>query len=122
MGQYPSAKEREILANYRVALSDQYPGFTPRAEFVTNEHYNDLAELVKLVKDPRVEWNPAVPAITQWLKARTEVMNANNVPTLMSKKMTSARADLFVLGANLAATNPSFDRIWQRLLSQEVED
>jgi len=122
MGQYPSAKEREILANYRVALSDQYPGFTPRAEFVTNEHYNDLAELAKLVKDPRVEWNPAVPAITQWLKARTEMMNANNVPTLMSKKMTSARADLFVLGANLAATNPSFDRIWQRLLSQEVED
>ena len=122
MGQYPNAKEKEILANYRVALSEQYPGFTPRAEFVTNEHYNDLAELTNLVQDSRVQWNPAVPAIKQWLAARAEIMNANDVPTLKSKKMSAARADLFVLGANLAATNPYFDRIWQRLLSEEVED
>jgi len=122
MGQYPNAKEKEILANYRVALSEQYPGFTPRAEFVTNEHYNDLAELTDLVQDSRVQWNPAVPAVKQWLAARAEIMSANDVPTLKSKKMATARADLFVLGANLAATNPYFDRIWQRLLSEEVED
>jgi hypothetical protein len=122
MGPYPSSKEKEILANYRIALSEQYPGFTPRAEFVTNEHYNDLAELTNLIDDQRVRWNPAVPAIKQWLEARAEIMSANNSPTLKSKSMTNARADLFVFGANLAATNPHFDRIWQRLLSEEVED
>jgi hypothetical protein len=122
LGAYPTKDQAARLAEYRVGLSEKYPGFKAKAEFVTNQHLNDLIELGKLVEDPRVAWNPAVPAIKQWLNMRQNVISSSGMKSLASKKLTSARADLFVAGESLAKSNPYFDRIWQRLLSQEVED
>jgi hypothetical protein len=81
-----------------------------------------LVELGKLIADPRVGWNPAVPTIKQYLDLRSSVISSSGMKTLSSKKMASAREQLFIAGETFAKSNPYFDRIWQRLLAQEVED
>ena len=78
-----------------------------------------MVELGKLIADPRVGWNPA---IKQYLDLRSSVIASSGMKTLSSKKMASAREQLFIAGETFAKTNPYFDRIWQRLLAQEVED
>ena len=122
LGPYLSKDQAARLAEFRVSLSQKYPGFKPKAEFVTNVYENDLVELGKLIADPRVGWNPAVPTIKQYLDLRSSVIASSGMKTLSSKKMASAREQLFIAGETFAKTNPYFDRIWQRLLAQEVED
>jgi hypothetical protein len=122
LGPYPSKADAERLAAFRVGLSEKYPGFKPKAEFVTNQYENDLVELAKLVDDPRVGWNPAVPTIKQYLKLRDAVLAESGAKTLQRKSLTTKRQELFLAGESLAKSNPYFDRIWQRLLAREVED
>lgn len=121
-GPYPTADEREKLANYRVWLNQKYPGFPARAEFMTNQYYNDLDELRRLLTDPRAAMSPATPAIKEYMRLRDEAILNSGYKTLSSKAMTSTRSELFRAGEALAAQNPFFGRIWQRLLLREVED
>ena len=122
LGQYPSEDQAQRLAEFRVKLSLEYPGFKPKAEFTTNEYSNDLSELARLVDDPRVGWNPSVPSIKQYLSLRQQLIQQSGRKTLNSKGSAPIRAQLFVAGEALAKQNVYFDRIWQRLLAQEVED
>ena len=122
LGPYPTKEQQERLAQFRVDLSLKYPGFKPKAEFVTNEYSNDLSELKRLIEDPRVGWNPAIPAIKEYLSLRDRTIAASGMKTLKSKKLTAQRNQLFATGEALARQNAYFARIWQRLLAQEVED
>lgn len=122
LGPYPTKEQQERLAQFRVDLSLKYPGFKPKAEFVTNEYSNDLSELKRLIEDPRVGWNPAVPAIKEYLSLRDRTIAASGMKTLKSKKLITQRNQLFATGEALARQNAYFARIWQRLLAQEVED
>lgn len=122
LGQYPSKADSARLAEFRVALSQKYPGFKPKAEFITNQYENDLVELAKLVDDSRVGWNPAVPTIKQYLQMRETILVNAGAKTLQQKRLSDKRQELFIAGEALAKANPYFDRIWQRLLAREVED
>jgi hypothetical protein len=122
LGQYPSKADAARLAEFRVALSQKYPGFKPKAEFITNQYENDLVELAKLVDDSRVGWNPAVPTIKQYLQMRQTILVNAGAKTLQQKRLADKRQELFIAGEALAKSNPYFDRIWQRLLAREVED
>ena len=122
LGAYPNKAQAERLAAFRVDLSKKYPGFKPKAEFVTNEYENDLVELGNLIKDSRVGWNPAVPAIEQYLNLRNMVIAQSGKKTLSSRSLAGKRSELFQFGESLAKSNIYFDRIWQRFLAQEVED
>ena len=122
LGAYPTKADSQRLAEFRVGLSQKYPGFKAKSEFVTNQYENDLVELGRLVNDPRVGWNQAVPTIKQYLKMRQSMLDASGSKTLQQKKLASTRQQLFVAGEALAKSNPYFDRIWQRLLAREVED
>ena len=74
------------------------------------------------VKDSRVGWNPAVPAIEQYLNLRNTVLARSGKKTLSSRSLAGKRSELFQFGEALARSNIYFDRIWQRFLAQEVED
>ena len=89
---------------------------------MTNEYSNDLSELKRLIEDPRVGWNPAIPAIKEYLSLRDRTIAASGLKTLKSKKLITQRNQLFATGEALAQQNAYFARIWQRLLAQEVED
>ena len=121
-GAFPTDAEREKLQAYRYKLSQEYPGFPPVAQFEVGKFENQLIKLEQIVKDPRLANNETVPSLVQYLNARKQILASNNLKSLKSKKAQPYAESLYAYGNRLAEQNPQFDRIWQRLLSSEVED
>jgi hypothetical protein len=121
-GAYPSDKQRAVLAVYRQQLHDRFPGFPRFAEFVTNKFENDIADLTQLVDNPRVADSGITEPLKQYLDKRSELKNQLGVKTLKAKGATGARNVLYQYGEELALMHPEFDRIWDRLLAQEVDE
>lgn len=121
-GAYPSEKQRAVLAVYRQQLHERFPGFPRFAEFVTNKFENDIADLTQLVDNPRVADSPVSRPLKDYLERRSELIRQLGVKTLKAKGATEARGYLYRYGDELARMNPEFDRIWDRLLAQEVDE
>ena len=127
-GPYRTENQANALAAYREYLHSVLPGFPLRTEFKVNVFENDVEELKKLVDDPRAIRNAdkgtrdMIDEIKEYLKYRDEAIAAAGGKSLKSKRATPYRAKLFSIGESFAESEPSFARIWQRLLSQEVED
>jgi hypothetical protein len=127
-GAYPTADQREILAKYREYLHEVLPGFPLRTEFVINKFSNDIQELKNLLVDNRVAGSQeqSVIDLSQTIRAylaqRDAALRMVGGKSLKSKKAAPLRTQLYAMGERLADVNPDFDRIWQRLLSAEVED
>jgi hypothetical protein len=120
-GANPSEKQQEVLREYRAMLHEALPGFPLRPVFTTNKFENDIVELKDAIKDSRLADNPITPLVAQYLQARDQALQIIGAPSLKSKKAKQYRQYLFQLGESLAGTEPEFDRIWSRFLSQEVE-
>jgi hypothetical protein len=121
-GPYPNERQSAILALYRQKLHQEHPGFPRYAEFVTNQFANDIENLKALVEDSRVADSKVVAPLIQYLEQRDLALARVGTKTLQSKKAQGARGSLYQFGEALAAQSPEFDRIWGRLLAQEVED
>lgn len=121
-GAYPSDRQRQILAAYRQQLHERFPGFPRFAEFVTNKFENDIADLTQLVDNPRLADSPVSKPLKDYLERRAELIQQLGVKTLKAKGTTDARGYLYRYGDELARMYPEFDRIWDRLLSQEVDE
>ena len=121
-GAFPTDAEREKLQAYRLKLSQQYPGFPPVAQFEVGKFENQLIRLEKIVKDSRLANNETVPSLVEYLNARKQMLANNNLASFKSKKAQPYAEAMYDYGNRLAQQNPQFDRIWQRLLSSEVED
>lgn len=121
-GAYPNERQREVLAAYRQQLHLKHPGFPRYAEFVTNQFANDIDNLTALVEDPRVADSAVTAPLKMYLEQRKISIDKVGTKTLQSKKAQPARGALYAYGESLAQQYPEFDRIWGRLLAQEVED
>ena len=121
-GAFPNDAQRQKLDAYRASLNQQYPGFPRFAQFEVGKFPNQLDKLGKLVDDPRVQDNPLTPVLREYLKTREIYYALSGGKSFDSKKATPYRAYMYNYGNSLAQQNPVFDRIWQRLLIQEVED
>ena len=121
-GAFPNDAQREKLDAYRASLNQQYPGFPRFAQFEVGKFPNQLDKLGKLVDDPRVQDNPLTPVLREYLKTREIYYALAGGKSFDSKKATPSRVYMYNYGNSLAQENPVFDRIWQRLLIQEVED
>jgi hypothetical protein len=117
----PSEKQRAILSAYRAQLHDELPGFPELPEFEVNKFANSLTELREALEDPRLAKNVIMPQLRQYLQLRDNLEAVDGGLSLRSKKKQKYRAQLFAFGEALGQENPEFDRIWSRLLSQEVE-
>ena len=62
------------------------------------------------------------PVLREYLKTRKIYFAQAGGKSFDSKKATPSRVYMYNYGNSLAQENPVFDRIWQRLLIQEVED
>lgn len=120
-GAFPSEAEQERLAAYRLKLSGEYPGFKPVAEFTVGEYPNQLIQLRKILKDPRLAKNEIVPYVERYLAARDSLLAKEELKGFDSLASVPLAETLYAFGNRLAAENAQFDRIWQRLLSSEVE-
>lgn len=121
-GAFPTEIEQEKLKAYRVKLNQDYPGFPVVAEFTVGELPNQLLKLEEIVKDPRLANNETVPSLVEYLNARKQLMASYDLKSFNSKKAQPHAQALYSFGNRLAEQNPQFDRIWQRLLSSEVEN
>jgi hypothetical protein len=121
-GPFPNDAQRAKLDSYRSSLNEQYPGFPRFAQFEVGKFPNQIEKLGKLVDDPRVQDNPLTPLIKEYLNTREIYLAQAGGKSFESKRATPARMYMYNYGTRLAQENPQFDRIWQRLLIQEVED
>ena len=77
--------------------------------------------LKEIIKDPRLANNEVAPLVARYLSARESLLEGKDLKSFNSKKAKPVAESLYSFGNRLAQENPQFDRIWQRLLSSEVE-
>jgi hypothetical protein len=121
-GQSPTDQQRAQLDAYRAQLNEQYPGFPRFSLFTVGQFPNDIDELESAVKDPRLSSSAITSDLKDYLDTRRKYLASLGVKTFESKKSSFARTAVYNLGVRLSEENPEFARIWERLLSQEVED
>jgi hypothetical protein len=124
IGPNPNADGKALLRKYRTYLNSRYPGFPLNAEFEVGKYYNDVVELKKLVFDQRVSDQPTAKAIKEYLVAREQAIKMSGVSEQgfrSAKSASGLRDNLAAYGMSLSASEPSFARIYDRLLASEVE-
>lgn len=113
-------KQRSILSAYRELLHDELPGFPEKSEYTVGKFANSLVEIRESLTDPRLANNPIMPQLREYIQMR-DSLELSSGQGLKSSRNDDNRAYLYNLGEFLAEQNPEFGRIWDRLLSQEVE-
>jgi hypothetical protein len=117
----PNEKQRSILSTYRAQLHQEFPGFPSRPEYEVGKFANSIDELENAIKDQRLQSNPITSPLREYLETRRTLLATKGGLSFASAKKSRERSRLFLLGESLAKENPEFDRIWTRLLSQEVD-
>ena len=120
-GPNPTQPQIDALRGYREYLNEKLPGFPKRAQFEANRLANDIDQMDKLVKDPRLQGNEVAQLVRKYLARRKELMELGDLKSFQAKKALAARTELYQLGESVAARNPEFDRVWSRFLAQEVD-
>jgi hypothetical protein len=115
-----NAKQRSVLASFREVLHEQFPGFPVKAEYTVGEFDNSLVEIREALTDKRLANNPIMGALREYMQIR-DGLELGSGQSLKSRQNMGNRGTLYSYGEGLALQNPEFARIWDRLLSQEVE-
>jgi hypothetical protein len=121
-GPFPNEAQSVRLDAYRALLNQEYPGFPRYAQFEVGQFPNQIDKLKDLVEDSRVQDNSLTSVLREYLNTREIYLAQAGGKSFESKKATPSRMYMYNYGNKLAQENPQFDRIWQRLLIQEVED
>ena len=124
----PTAEQKRWLRQWRVKLNKEYPGFPVVAEFNPGEFPKKLEQLTRLVQDNRLKDNDVADATRQYLQARDAAVEryvqAGGAPGGFSTAVAAAplRDWLAGIGKALKEETPEFSRLYERLLSTEVEE
>jgi hypothetical protein len=124
----PNADQKRWLRQWRVKLNKEYPGFPVVAEFNPGEFPKKLEQLGRLVQDSRLADNDVADATRQYLQARDAAVEryvqAGGAAGGFSTAVAAAplRDWLAGIGKALKQDTPEFARLYERLLSTEVEE
>lgn len=124
----PNADQKRWLRQWRVKLNKEYPGFPVVAEFNPGEFPKKLEQLGRLVQDERLADNDVADATRQYLQARDAAVQryvqAGGAAGGFSTAVAAAplRDWLAGIGKALKQDTPEFARLYERLLSTEVEE
>lgn len=124
----PNADQKRWLRQWRVKLNKEYPGFPVVAEFNPGEFPKKLEQLGRLVQDDRLADNDVADATRQYLQARDAAVQryvqAGGAAGGFSTAVAAAplRDWLAGIGKALKQDTPEFARLYERLLSTEVEE
>ena len=120
----PSENQRTWLRSWRVELNKQYPGFPVVAQFNPGEFPAKIAQMKNMVNEPSLADNDVAQALKQYLDARDKALanaSAAGYSSLDSIAAAPLRDWLASIGVALKQETPEFARIYERLLSYEVE-
>ena len=122
-GPYRNEMQSDMLRRYRSSLHKRYPGFPLYVQFTTNQLENQIQLLGELADESRMSGNPLVGDLKKYLALREQIKQRTGATTTLSgKKRLPFRQMLHAYGEDLAVKNPYFDRLWNRLLVQEVDE
>jgi hypothetical protein len=126
-----TARYNEQLQLAGIEIRERHPYFgqpTPgkRARVPINEQQ---AEVASWTMDPNLRGVPIVDGAREYLDARDDVLTTlkleHNLTTLdgsQKEHAVKARAYLRGIAENIAARNPEFSHMWDRLYSREVSE
>lgn len=122
-GPKPNAQQREILKEYRKKLESDFTGFRD-ARMDINKLDSQINLLYEAVKEPSLDGNPIVDALKTYFEFRDQaiqVAESLGLSGLSGQKMADAREFLRKVGEDLSAQIPEFERLWNRVLFNEVD-
>jgi hypothetical protein len=123
----PTAEQSAWLRSWRIQLNKEYPGFPVVAEFNPGEYPAKIAEMKKMLQDPSLDDNDTAQALKEYLSKRDDAVaqyvSTGGAEGGFSSAIAAApiREWLAQWGRTLVAQTPEFARIYDRLLSYEVE-
>jgi hypothetical protein len=124
VGQYPTEEERAWLKNIRQDLNRQHPGFPAQPVFEVGKFESELVQLSNAASDPSQSNNPVSAAVIEYLSARDKALQqaaAAGYTSLGSKAAQPLRDWLASMATTLILETPEFARVYERVLSSEVE-
>lgn len=121
----PSADQKAWLKKWRVQLNKEYPGFPVVAEFNPGEFPAQIEQMKRMVNEGSLADNEVAGALKTYLQKRDEALASlasEGYTTLASNAAAPVRDWLGSIGRALVQEVPEFGRIYDRLLSNEVEE
>jgi hypothetical protein len=124
LGDTLSTAQREWLAQWRVYLNKEYPGFPAKSNFNPGEFENTITDLKRATQDNRLEGNDVADAVKEYLAARDKAYAnaaAGGLKSLESPRAQPLRDWLGSIGQAITQKTPEFARIFEDLLAAEVD-
>jgi len=123
VGPNPTAEQKEFIRNVRKQLYARYPGFQkePVVIGITN---NRIEQIIKAIDDPILDNNPVAVPTRLYLEARKKALaeaDARGYQTLQGKNVADLRGWLRNIADGLLAGYPEFERIYNRVLFNEID-
>jgi len=125
IGPYPNGEQRDYLARYREYLGELYPGFQ-YAAFDPNQLRRRIEQLKLAANDSDVADNNVADAARRYLQVRDAVYaqaaNAGLKSIERAKGAENFRGYLREYAQILIREVPEFERLYNQLLQQEVDE
>lgn len=118
-----NAKQRAYLAQYREEIKKRYPGFA-QMEFDPNKLQRQIDLLFQASKRDDLQNNSTAQALNYYEKIRSQALaeaNRRGFTTLKSEKLSDLQEYLYSYAQALIEKYPEFARVYDRVLSQEIE-
>lgn len=126
-GPKPSTQQRDLLAQAKQVLQEQYPAFGTYSAYNPTELPAAINQLKQAATDPRVQDNPVAKAVNDYMQVRDVALQAARKRTgsastgLGGAKMADLRGLLDDAALEISRQHPEFQRVWDHLLSREVD-
>ena len=113
-GEYPDEDQAAQLRSLQDSLELQFPGYTriPETGFTTP---GKILQLERAAKDPQVQALPVGASLSTYFAKRQEYRSMG-ISSFRTGEGREVAPELYALGEQLAASDPTFRVAWDRLL------
>lgn len=115
--------QRDYLANYKLAIIAKYPGFG-KMNLDPYKTSRDITKLFEAAKTDGLQGNDVATAVNYYEEIRNQALaeaNRRGFPSLASAELGDLHEYLYSYATTLTEQTPDFGKVYDRLLSQELE-
>jgi len=115
--------QRDYLANYKLAIIAKYPGFG-KMNLDPGKTSRDINSLFDAAKTDGLQNNDVATAVKYYEQIRGQALaeaNRRGFPSLASSELGDLHEYLYSYAETLTTQTPDFGKVYDRLLSQEME-
>lgn len=112
-------QQTQALRNFRDYLESRFPGYNKR--FTVGAYEQKIDDLEKIVNTGKFQDSELYQPLLQYLATRRVLLAQSGRTTFRSQAATPFRLELARIGDELSVTNPTFARLYDRVLSQETD-